>query len=489
MLSMQRMRRGGAGSALGLGAVRFQACGRRPPAAGWMLLAAAIAGLACAGAERSQVSPRVLIVGIDGASPRVVEHLLAEGRLPHLARIAREGASGKLRSIQPMYSPRVWTTVATGKLPAKHGIAGFVRVDESGERHIFQSGDRRSHALWNIASDAGMSVEVVNWWTTHPPEVIDGVMVTDHLFPEVRDERQAFMRATLDAADAVPVHPASWLERVEGLRDADTRLTEVPDPFTEPERFPGWVDAEFLSYRFRFDETIARIALEIAEQEKPRIVMVLLPGVDKISHFIWGALEPPDELPPGTRFTPEQQAYASEALYRVYEQADALVGRLAASFGPDDLVLALSDHGFHVGGAMGALTGLHKDKRAIDGVIFARGRGIAPGSRAEPVHVKDLTPSVLAWLGLPVGLDMDGRPAGFLDLPPPATVASHDRGPIERVGQAIPAVEERLVEELEALGYLEEGGGEPAGAPAGGSQPPPPGQTAPKHGAGPADAP
>ena len=124
-------------------------------------------------------------------------------------------------------------------------------------------------------------------------------------------------------------------------------------------------------------------------------------------------------------------------------------------FGPQDLVLVLSDHGFHAGSKLGRLTGLHKDRRAEEAVIFARGPGIAPGSPAGEVTVNDVTPSVLAWLGLPLGADMDGRPAPFLAVAAPARVATWDTRPIERVGASAPGVEARVLEELESLGYLE----------------------------------
>ena len=77
-------------------------------------LALALAALACGGEHRHG---RVLLVGIDGASPRLVEPLLAAGRLPNLARIAREGVWGRLQSHLPLASPRIWNTIATGKAP------------------------------------------------------------------------------------------------------------------------------------------------------------------------------------------------------------------------------------------------------------------------------------------------------------------------------------------------------------------------------------
>ena len=46
-------------------------------------------GVGCG--ERLGDQPRVLLVGIDGATPRIMRPLLEQGRLPHLARIADEG--------------------------------------------------------------------------------------------------------------------------------------------------------------------------------------------------------------------------------------------------------------------------------------------------------------------------------------------------------------------------------------------------------------
>ena len=51
-------------------------------------------------------------IGIDGASLRVIEPLLQQGRLPHLASIARQGVKGPLKSHHPLLSPRVWTSMS-----------------------------------------------------------------------------------------------------------------------------------------------------------------------------------------------------------------------------------------------------------------------------------------------------------------------------------------------------------------------------------------
>ncbi|MDP6243751.1 MAG: alkaline phosphatase family protein, partial [Myxococcota bacterium] len=94
--------------------------GRR---AAWTVTSAALLALLSCGDVRDETpSGRVLVIGIDGASLRVIQPLMQQGRLPHLESIAQKGVSGPLKSHHPLLSPRVWTSVATGKEPDKHGI-------------------------------------------------------------------------------------------------------------------------------------------------------------------------------------------------------------------------------------------------------------------------------------------------------------------------------------------------------------------------------
>ena len=42
---------------------------------------------------------------------------------------------------------------------------------------LFDNTDRRTKAIWNMASEAGLRVAVVGWWMTFPVEPVNGVMV------------------------------------------------------------------------------------------------------------------------------------------------------------------------------------------------------------------------------------------------------------------------------------------------------------------------
>jgi hypothetical protein len=124
---------------------------------------------------------RVLVLGLDGVDPRIVDLLMAEGKLPNFATLRQGGAHGRLLSSRPILSPIIWTTIATGRPPSEHGIGHFVAVNErTGEQLPVTSQMRRVKAIWRIFSDQGRRVGVVGWWATWPAETVHGAIVSDH---------------------------------------------------------------------------------------------------------------------------------------------------------------------------------------------------------------------------------------------------------------------------------------------------------------------
>ncbi len=83
-----------------------------------------------------------MIFGIDGADWKVIEPLVARGRLPHFRRLIEEGATGTLQSMEPSASPSLWTTIATGFL--KRGVAVLACVSNEDEGRAVQDAARGS---------------------------------------------------------------------------------------------------------------------------------------------------------------------------------------------------------------------------------------------------------------------------------------------------------------------------------------------------------
>lgn len=440
---------------------RFEEGVERGRARRWAPLLAACLAVWTACAE-PDAGRRVLVLGVDGATFEVAEPLMRAGRLPHLAELARRGTSGPLRSHQPLLSPRVWTSVATGLRPERHGVLHWVGRDEgSGRTFVYQNTHRRVHALWNLASDAGLTVATVNWLMTFPPDRISGVVVTDHAFIAAT-ERSSFEDSTSEnrfgrsvddrGVRAAPVvFPPEWEEALGPALRAGEPLVG-PDPFAADPELAKIAPVDELSRFLSTDQRVVRTALAIDERLRPDLMMVLVQGVDRVSHHLFATVRP--EWSPAI---PEQAREAgARAMHRTYEITDALIGLLLARYDDDDLVIVVSDHGFEPApGWLWPGAGLHAGPRSEEGVLFARGRGVPAGRRVTGTSVDDVAPTVLAWLGLPLAEDLDGRVAAFLDAPAPVRVASYETKPVERVTAEGSGREESLLEQLEALGYIE----------------------------------
>jgi predicted AlkP superfamily pyrophosphatase or phosphodiesterase len=426
-------------------------------AACFAVLGAALVGFLSADCSKPPPARRVLLIGIDGASMRIIEPLLAEGQLPTLEAIARQGVHDILRSQAPIDSPPIWNTIVTGMVREKHGIPSFAYEDDSGAAHLFLSTDRKVPALWNIVSATGRSVGVVNFWNTYPPDRVNGVMVSDHVLAREVDDRAALTNAPAPAGGTA-VYPAGWAKRIRKLLESGDPLTDTPNPFLDNAALPHWLLVQDLVRRYEEDTALARIALEIEREIRPDLLMVLLPGIDRVSHHLWGNLEPPEKYDRSLRPTDSERAAGKKALYDYYQHVDGLIGVLSANFGPNDLVMVVSDHGFEAGQPLMHLTGKHEGDEALDGVIFARGEGVGPpGGGIAGANISNVTPTILAWFDLPIAQDMNGRVMRFLrESRTPKTIASHQDTPVEKVTEAPSGAEREILEQLRAIGYLRE---------------------------------
>src|SRR5437870_4822210 len=132
---------------------------------------------------------RTLVVGFDGATIDLCDRWVAEGRMPTLSSICRDGASGRLRSTIPPNSAVGWTSLCTGANPGRHGMYDFVLPRREGYGYrVATREDRRTPALWNYSSAAGARCAVVNIPMTFPAENVNGVMVSGMDAPRL-DER------------------------------------------------------------------------------------------------------------------------------------------------------------------------------------------------------------------------------------------------------------------------------------------------------------
>ncbi len=424
-----------------------------------------LAALAALGTPRpaSAAGPRrVLVLALDAADWQAIDPLVAAGRLPVLARLSARGHALTLLATPPLVSPIIWTTIATGRRPEDHRVLDFMVDLPGGGQAPVPSSERRTAALWNVFSDAGRSVGVVGWWATWPAEAVRGTIVADRVAPQLLRPDTPIEAGSVSPPALAPT-VAGWLVHATDLRREDL-LAYVPLSAAEHRAAQDALRSAggrlyrdplaHLAAIVASTRSYGRIAEGLVAAGQPDLLLVYLETIDSVSHLF--ARDP--------RRGPSAIAHA-------YEDADALLGRLAARVAPDTWVVVVSDHGFY-----GRDAGIREDPSDLAGpatawhrpygiVAAAEARALVEGGTA-PAHPRqtgfvtplDVAPTVLHAAGLPVSREMPGRVVTAL-LPEEAAARPISRvETLERPRRAAEAVtlapDPAARERLRALGYV-----------------------------------
>jgi len=428
--------------------------------------------VSCSGDERP--GP-VLLVGVDGATLAVAEPLMRAGKMPALAALVARGVAAPLRSDPPMYSPAVWTSIATGKRREKHGITFFTMTPPvGGDEVLVNSRFRRAAALWNVLTIEGRRVNCVGYWATWPPEPVNGVMVSD------RTARERYADWAKEAppgeSERATVHPPELAAEIDALvarPDAIDRveLRSLAD-FTDAEieriagageavLYDGWSVTKFA---WQAQKSYAHIGERLLATRPADLTIVFLVAIDPISHAFWHYREP-SKFPPGS-VDPADARRLGPIVDGAYVALDRHLAALVAAAGPDATVVVCSDHGFRASGSVTVPYEAQSGEHDEDGLLVAAGPAVraldAAAARRLRATVFDVAPTVLALLGLPAGRDMDGRVLEEILAPDvarrvPRPIESWDRRWSRAAGtEAAPpsAADAAYLEQLRALGYV-----------------------------------
>jgi hypothetical protein len=367
----------------------------------------------------------VRVLMLDGASLDVIFTAVAAGGLPNIARIFDQGSVMHLATLRPTQAEPVWSAIATGRYPMANGVRSSVIYRALGGTPIDllpdycfaqalvrfgflneepQSAiDLRARPIWSILSDRGVSVGVIGWPLTHPAPVINGFAVSDafHRLPD-----------TELSQDVTPaLWPGGWLP--DAL--AALRVPANPDPVSLVSAMGASPPVNDYDVTRDGAPILAdRVHLQLLtafEPSAPRFLAVRFPGIDAVGHRF---LRYADPSAFGDVSEAERERFGG-VLNQYYGFIDTLVGRELERLGPDDLLLVVSAFGMEAlspgkrvleiiaGNAQ--ISGTHE--RAPDGFVLAYGSMVAAG-RPNRASVVDLAPTILYFLGLPVGRDMDG---------------------------------------------------------------------------------
>ncbi|HSS49100.1 MAG TPA: alkaline phosphatase family protein [Thermoanaerobaculia bacterium] len=370
-------------------------------------------------AVESGQRPRLLVIGIASATLDAILPLAGQGRLPFLASVLQNGAYGRLESLSPARRDALWTTLATGKYPFKHGVtgqrpypAGF--LVPGGTLRLLPTGlafrrwgtlgqgplpapahPRQTLALWEILPRLGVPAGVVGWPAAEPADGEAAFALTDRFFQAVPAAESAWPAGL--SSRGLPFRP--------NARDLAASLHGRFGP--RPPRS--------LLESLAGDTWRKTLTLSLTDQS-PQVeaVFLVLPGLREASVENFGGFS-------RVQFDGSKGSAAKAAADRVtayYAQLDAFLAEIWARGEKSPRLLAVvSAYGASPRGGWprlwqgvapeAALGGSFAD--APDGVLLLYGEGIRPGALVTGAQLEDLAPTLLYGLGFPVARDFDGQ--------------------------------------------------------------------------------
>jgi len=384
---------------------------------------------------------KVAVIGIDGAWWEVIDPLIQQGRMPVFQHLIERGVRSSLQTLLPTESPRIWTTIATGKVPEKHHITSYTvwkfaitgtilpitRIPESCDELNWMQGSiiqvmpinstfRKAEAVWDILSDAGLSVGVLNWWASYPAEPVNGYVVSDHALYNrvvkydigVKQQAESYtvfppqLLTELKPLDVEPEDiPVDSVSRFIHFRSAQDR--EWYTNTTDYRLFDIQARASLFKFAYPEDKTMIGVALHMLKtRPQPDFFAIYLNGMDPVEHFY---------LPyyfherHGGRLLPDNVARLKDLVPEYAVFLDEAIGQIIAALDSNTTIIVVSDHGFD---HQYYPEGRYEHAKAPAGVLIMSGDNIRHGETIS-ASVKDITPTVLSLFGLPVGHDMDGR--------------------------------------------------------------------------------
>lgn len=261
------------------------------------------------------MKPKVVVIGLDGATLSLFEPLAKKGWLPNLAELMNKGCRGQLRSTIPPYTPTAWSSIYTGMNPGKHGVFGFFRENpQTRKRELCNSSTIAAPKIWEILNKNGIRTGLVNLPLTYPPQPIDGYMVTGLMTPP---EAKNF----------------TW----------PSALTDELLTLSEPYVINETVKPKYTLLKRLSSSNKGRRAacLHLLKNHDCDFLMIVFIAPDRIQHAYWKYLDENNSLyhtPQGEKLRPQIEA--------CYRELDETIGEIISELGDESLVFCVSDHGF-----------------------------------------------------------------------------------------------------------------------------------------------
>jgi predicted AlkP superfamily phosphohydrolase/phosphomutase len=259
---------------------------------------------------------KTLIIGVDGASPDLINNWIDTGKLLNFKKIKDKGVFGNLESTNPPLTPCAWSSFITGKNPAKHGIYDFFYLDPEYNIRLNSSKRRKSKDLWEYLSESGFKSIVFNVPFTYPPKKIKGIMVTDFTTPSVEVDFTYPLDIKFEILKKYPnfrfAEESKYSKRLIDRRKFASEGLELAD--------------------LRFE-----LSTDLMKNDRFDFSIIVYMVTDHAQHWYWKFMDKthPEYL---------KNNQFKEVILKAYEKIDSFLGKYLDMF-PDHNIIIISDHG------------------------------------------------------------------------------------------------------------------------------------------------
>jgi predicted AlkP superfamily phosphohydrolase/phosphomutase len=270
---------------------------------------------------------RMVVLGLDGLEPTLAEKYMAEGKLPNLSRLKKEGTYARLKTTTPAISPVAWSSFMTGSEPSKHNIFDFLSRDPrtylpdlssariGKPRRVLRLGQynvplgkpeirglRKSVPFWKLLGEKGIASTVLRVPITFPPEKFKGHLLAGMCTPDLKGSQGTFTFYTTDG-DKAGKHEGGVVVAVR--RDGDAIRTYLSGPENTMLRKPEEIRLPLV---LTIDKERKGAYVEVSGQRfflpektfSPWVPVVFRPGlgikIRAISKFHISSLDPQFEM-------------------------------------------------------------------------------------------------------------------------------------------------------------------------------------------------
>lgn len=418
--------------------------------------------------------PKVLFLGLDGATWTVMGPMIERGELPTFRKVMEQGASmPRFETISSTLSPVVWTSVATGRTPEDHGVISFTTDLPNGQRIPVTSSQRRARAIWEVASRRGVSVGVTGWWASWPAEEVNGYDITDHANPAFSElliqDKTYWTASAQDLAqlkrdfyplDIGPVLARHWMTREQFPFDDLQRRGGFTNTQMDVLRAAPWNDRAvypWLKTFYRIDYPLFLVGMDLMKERPTDLWMLYLRGSDAVQHYGWDLVEP-------ERFAkPINNVARDRGLVQgVYRYLDTFLAEILKAQPEGSWLIIASDHGAEASPEAqnpATLKRPGEHSTTAKGILFISGPGVKKGYQIQKGSPYDLMPTMAWLLGLPLSQELAGHPLteafeeDFVRSLPMQTVPSYGE---RKVGPLLASPsDEEMIKSLKNLGYIQ----------------------------------